>query len=62
MGFSFHETTIEPGMCSTFHYANHVEAVWLIEGTGRLIDRETGIFNPPATGTRCTTRTASTRW
>ncbi|MEZ5211888.1 ectoine synthase [Gordonia sp. (in: high G+C Gram-positive bacteria)] len=43
VGFSFHETTIEPGSVNNFHYANHVEAVWLLEGTGTLIDRETSV-------------------
>ena len=38
VGFSFHETTIKAGSVNTFHYANHVEAVWLVEGTGKLID------------------------
>ena len=34
VGFSFHETVIEPGTVNEFHYANHVEAVWLVEGEG----------------------------
>lgn len=42
VGFSFHETTIEPATTNEFHYANHVEAVWLIEGEGTLTDLETG--------------------
>ncbi|MCK0518395.1 ectoine synthase [Williamsia sp. DF01-3] len=42
VGFSFHETTIKAGSVNEFHYANHVEAVWLVEGTGTLTDRETG--------------------
>ncbi|GAC58830.1 L-ectoine synthase [Gordonia hirsuta DSM 44140 = NBRC 16056] len=51
VGFSFHETTIEPGSTNHFHYANHVEAVWLVEGTGTLTDRETGVEYPLAPGT-----------
>ncbi|MGH3595425.1 MAG: ectoine synthase [Mycobacterium sp.] len=43
VGFSLHETTIEPGTVNDFHYANHVEAVWLLEGTGELLDKETGV-------------------
>lgn len=32
VGFSFHETTIGgAGTVNEFHYANHVEAVWLVE-------------------------------
>ncbi len=42
VGFSFHETVIQPGTVNEFHYANHVEAVWLVEGEGTLTDRETG--------------------
>ncbi|GGG02583.1 L-ectoine synthase [Rhodococcoides trifolii] len=42
VGFSFHETTIAAGTVNNFHYANHVEAVWLVEGEGTLTDRETG--------------------
>ena len=51
VGFSFHETTIEAGSVNEFHYANHVEAVWLVEGTGTLLDRETGETYPLAPGT-----------
>ena len=50
VGFSFHETTIQPGSVNEFHYANHVEAVWLIEGKGELLDRETGITYPLGPG------------
>lgn len=42
VGFSFHETTIEPGTVNEFHYAHHIEAVWLIDGEGTLTDHETG--------------------
>jgi L-ectoine synthase len=38
VGFSFHETTIAAGTVNEFHYANHIEAVWLIEGEGKLVD------------------------
>jgi len=51
VGFSFHETTIKAGSVNEFHYANHVEAVWLVEGTGTLLDRETGETYPLAPGT-----------
>ena len=30
VGFSFHETTINPGSVSEFHYRHHVEAVWIV--------------------------------
>ncbi|WP_127784214.1 ectoine synthase [Rhodococcus sp. X156] len=51
VGFSFHETVIEPGTVNDFHYANHIEAVWLVEGEGTLTDRETGEVYPLAPGT-----------
>ncbi|MGC4932548.1 ectoine synthase [Gordonia sp. DT30] len=51
VGFSFHETTIDAGSVNEFHYANHIEAVWLVEGTGTLLDRETGETYPLAPGT-----------
>jgi len=38
VGFSFHETTIGAGTEHFFHYLNHVEAVWLVEGQGKLTD------------------------
>ncbi|MFF0487541.1 ectoine synthase [Nocardia sp. NPDC003482] len=43
VGFSFHETTIEPGTTHEFHYANHVEAVWLVEGEGTLHDLDNDV-------------------
>ncbi|MED5802540.1 ectoine synthase [Gordonia sp. Z-3] len=51
VGFSFHETTINAGSVNNFHYANHIEAVWLVEGTGTLLDKETGETYPLAPGT-----------
>ncbi|MGV9712326.1 ectoine synthase [Gordonia sp. NPDC003424] len=51
VGFSFHETTIHAGSVNNFHYANHIEAVWLVEGEGTLTDRETGETYPLAPGT-----------
>ncbi|MEW2482613.1 ectoine synthase [Mycobacterium sp. NPDC049093] len=51
VGFSFHETTIESGSVNEFHYQHHVEAVWVIEGTGTLTDLETGQEYPLADGT-----------
>jgi L-ectoine synthase len=38
MGFSFHITTLEAGGSWTFHYQHHVEAVFIISGTGILDD------------------------
>jgi L-ectoine synthase len=50
VGFSFHETTITAGTVNEFHYANHVEAVWLVEGEGTLTDLETGTVYELAPG------------
>ncbi|HLS86697.1 MAG TPA: ectoine synthase [Burkholderiales bacterium] len=36
MGFSMHETTIFPGTETYIHYANHLEAVYCIEGEGEV--------------------------
>ncbi len=51
VGFSFHETTIEAGSVSEFQYRYHVEAVWIIEGAGTLVNLETGDRHPLAAGT-----------
>lgn len=42
VGFSVHETTICAGTVNDFWYANHVEAVFVIEGEGELLNKETG--------------------
>ncbi|GAA4077009.1 MULTISPECIES: ectoine synthase [Actinomadura] len=42
VGFSLHETTLEAGTVNDFWYANHVEAVFVVEGDGELLDKETG--------------------
>ncbi|MGE2834215.1 ectoine synthase [Mycobacterium sp. SMC-4] len=51
VGFSFHETTINANSVSEFHYQHHVEAVWVVEGTGTLTDLETGQEYPLKPGT-----------
>lgn len=51
VGFSFHETTIESNSVNEYRYEHHVEAVWVIEGTGTLTDLETGVEYPLAPGT-----------
>lgn len=38
VGFSLHDTVLFAGTETTMHYANHVEAVYVIEGDGELID------------------------
>jgi L-ectoine synthase len=51
VGFSFHETTIDTGSINEFHYQHHVEAVWVVEGTGMLTNLETGQQHPLGPGT-----------
>src|SRR6056297_286549 len=42
MGFSFHITFLEAGSEHTFHYKNHFESVYCMEGKGRITDLGTG--------------------
>ena len=42
MGFSFHVTFLEAGSEHTFHYKNHFESVYCIQGTGSITDIATG--------------------
>jgi len=51
VGFSFHETTIQPNTVHEFHYQNHVEAVWLVEGEGTLTDLTNDVTYDLAPGT-----------
>lgn len=41
-GFSVHETTLYAGTVNDFWYANHVEAVFVFEGEGEILDHGTG--------------------
>ncbi|CAN5638000.1 ectoine synthase [soil metagenome] len=51
VGFSFHETTIEANSVSEFHYQHHVEAVWVVAGSGTLTNHATGEQHPLLPGT-----------
>jgi L-ectoine synthase len=42
VGFSVHETTLYAGTVNDFWYANHIEAVFVVEGEGELENKETG--------------------
>lgn len=42
MGFSFHITTMFAGSELRMHYQNHLEAVFVLEGTGTIEDLATG--------------------
>ncbi|RLK59766.1 ectoine synthase [Actinokineospora cianjurensis] len=50
VGFSVHETVLEPGAVNDFWYANHIEAVFIVEGEGELLDKETGATHQLAPG------------
>lgn len=51
VGFSFHETTIAANSVNEFRYEHHIEAVWIVEGTGTLTNLETGEQHPLGPGT-----------
>lgn len=51
VGFSMHETVLKAGTVNDFWYANHVEAVLCVEGTGELVDKETGEVHALRPGT-----------
>jgi L-ectoine synthase len=40
VGFSLHETVLQPGTVNDFWYAHHVEAVFVVEGEGELHDKD----------------------
>ncbi|GAB3615802.1 ectoine synthase [Okibacterium endophyticum] len=51
VGFSVHETTLYAGTVNEFWYANHVEAVFVVEGEGTITDSATGEEHTLAPGT-----------
>ncbi|GAA5145166.1 ectoine synthase [Microbacterium pseudoresistens] len=50
VGFSVHETTLYAGTVNRFWYANHIEAVFIVEGEGEITDLATGETHPLAPG------------
>jgi L-ectoine synthase len=42
VGFSVHETVLYAGTVNDFWYANHIEAVFIVEGEGEVLDKGTG--------------------
>ena len=42
VGFSLHETVLKAGSVNEFWYANHIEAVFIVEGEGTITDLGTG--------------------
>lgn len=51
MGFSFHVTTMYAGEELKMHYQNHLEAVFVLKGTGTIEDLGTGEIHRLAPGT-----------
>ncbi|WP_433498057.1 ectoine synthase [Sphaerimonospora sp. CA-214678] len=51
VGFSLHDTILYAGTETTMWYANHIEAVYCIAGTGELVDHETGETHKIGPGT-----------
>lgn len=51
MGFSMHDTLIHAGTETSMWYRNHLEAVYCVEGSGELFDKETGKSHPIEPGT-----------
>ncbi|MGY3222276.1 L-ectoine synthase [Bradyrhizobium sp. USDA 4512] len=50
MGFSFHITTMYAGEELKMHYQNHLEAVFILKGTGTIEDLGTGETHKLAPG------------
>jgi len=44
VGFSLNDTVVDAGAEIKMWYANHVEAVYVIEGRGELVNDENGVF------------------
>jgi len=40
VGFSFHETTVKADTQTPLHYPDYIEAVWVVDGRGALLDRD----------------------
>lgn len=51
MGFSFHITTLRAGGEWSFHYQHHLEAVYVVSGTGSIEDLARGERHALAPGT-----------
>jgi L-ectoine synthase len=45
MGFSLHDTIIEPGTETVMWYQNHFEAVYCIEGEGEIEELDSGVVH-----------------
>jgi L-ectoine synthase len=43
VGFSLHETVLDAGSVNDFWYANHIEAVFVVEGEGEITDKDNDV-------------------
>ena len=43
VGFSLHETVLRAGTVNDFWYANHIEAVFVVDGEGELYDKDNDV-------------------
>lgn len=50
IGFSVHETVLQPGTVNDFWYANHIEAVFVTEGEGEVYDKDNDVTYTLAPG------------
>lgn len=50
IGFSVHETVLQPGTVNDFWYANHIEAVFITEGEGEIYDKDNDTTYPLGPG------------
>jgi L-ectoine synthase len=51
MGFSLHDTLIQPGTETPMWYRHHLEAVYCIEGQGEVVTEGDGRVHPIEAGT-----------
>lgn len=51
MGFSMHDTLIYAGTETFIHYANHLEAVYCVEGEGEIEDLDANVTTQIENGT-----------
>ncbi len=51
LGYSLHDTLLHAGEETYIWYANHLESVYCIEGTGEIEDLDNGVTHPISPGT-----------
>ncbi|MFV0334836.1 MAG: ectoine synthase [Tropicimonas sp.] len=51
MGYSLTDTQIDPNSCSTLEYTKHLEACYCIEGSGKVVNDQTGEEHEISVGT-----------